>query len=119
MATCPTMDPRYRVLSEAQELASEYEVLSNRVRILILAGVVALGKAKWNEIREIIERYEGRINPNTLSFHLKKLIQAGLIVREGSMESPRYVPNISEDIAKKIEKLVNEIRKELEAGEND
>ena len=68
-----------RVIKLATEWAKENEVLSNPFRALVLAIIVSKNSASWNDIKNTLDKLWGEFNPNTLSFHLNRLIEAGLV----------------------------------------
>jgi len=114
-----------KLVHEIRELASltaeRYEPLANPLRIIILYIISALGEARWSDVKLLLENILGRVNPNTLSFHLKKLIEAGLIVKTGAPEDPRYMAEMDklpsfiksdlEEGTKKVGLLLREVRK--------
>jgi len=63
----------------AGEWARKNETLSNPFRALLLAIIVSKKSATWNEIKNRLEEVWGEFNPNTLAFHLNRLIEAGLV----------------------------------------
>ncbi len=73
------------------ERVGQCEIFSNMIRTLIALIVLNLEDTSWAEIKNCIENIMGPINPNTLSFHLNKLILNGLIKKTGTDEQPRYV----------------------------
>ncbi|MCE4612294.1 MAG: helix-turn-helix domain-containing protein [Desulfurococcales archaeon] len=96
-----------RILAEADRIAGEHELLSHRVRVLILAAVSALGEASWTDIKTVLEKLLGPVNPNTLAFHIRKLVGEGVLERIGSHESPIY------KLAKRPSKEIIELAKEI------
>ena len=99
------------LLTLAGKISSKHEILANKLRVVILAIIVALGNAKWSDIKILLEKTVGPVNPNTLAFHIKKLIEAGWIERSGSPESPSYVAKIHEGVRKELTELINSIEK--------
>ncbi len=79
------------LLKLARELAERYQAFGNPVRILILLILYKKGESSWNTIMEEIEKYLGRTNPNTLAFHLKKLIEAGIVYKKMTGDEVKYV----------------------------
>jgi len=73
-----------------EKIASNCEVLSNSIRVSIVQLLIKK-QASWSELKKWIEeRGLGRINPNALAFHLSRLIEAGLVEKLGSEDSPTY-----------------------------
>ncbi len=89
-----------------REIAKRHEALSNPIRIHILSIVIALGEASWSEIRSRLESIYGKINPNTLAFHIKRLMDQGLILRSGLPESPTYMANTPKEIERELEEVI-------------
>jgi len=98
-------------LNEIARIADKYN--DNRLRILILVVLLARGRSSWNELKKEIEDLIGSpINPNTLSFHLKKLIQLKLVTKIGSIENLEYeiAPGKESEIPKEIRRVANRVR---------
>lgn len=107
---------KYKVTSTAKLLASEFDSLAHELRILILAIIAAYGRATWADLKSVLESLVGPVNPNTLAFHIKKLINSKYVEREGGPESVIYRVRIPEDIGKRIEPLIKEIKTYLREG---
>lgn len=105
--TSSSEDQAYRILARADEVAKRHELLGHRLRTLILASVTALGEASWTDLKALLEAILGPVNPNTLAFHVKKLIDAGLLDRAGSPRSPIY------RLAREPEEDIAELAKEM------
>ena len=85
-----TLDRR-ALLDEIARIADKYDVLGNRLRVLILVILLARGRRSWGKLKEEIEDLIGdSIDHNTLSLHLNRLIQTGLVVKTGPAEHPEY-----------------------------
>jgi DNA-binding HxlR family transcriptional regulator len=107
-----TLDKK-ALLNEIARIADKYDVLGNRLRILILVVLLARGRKSWNELKKEIEDLIGSpINPNTLSFHLKKLIQSELVTKIGSIENLEYeiAPGKESEIPEEIRKVAKLVR---------
>jgi len=101
------------LLNEIARIADKYDVLGNRLRILILVVLLARGRKSWNELKKEIEDLIGSpINPNTLSFHLKKLIQSELVTKIGSIENLEYeiAPGKESEIPEEIREVAKLVR---------
>lgn len=97
------------ILAKADKIAGRHEPLSHRLRILILAATAALGEASWTDLKALLEALLGPVNPNTLAFHIRKLVDAGLLQRAGSPESPVY--KLAREPGEEIAELAEEIKK--------
>jgi DNA-binding HxlR family transcriptional regulator len=107
-----TLDKK-ALLNEIARIADKYDVLGNRLRILILVILLARGRKSWNELKKEIEDLIGSpINPNTLAFHLKKLIQSELVTKIGSIENLEYeiAPGKESEIPEEIRKVAKLVR---------
>jgi DNA-binding HxlR family transcriptional regulator len=102
-----------RIADKYTRIADKYDVLGNRLRVLILVILLARGRRSWNELKEEIEDLIGSpINPNTLSFHLKRLIQSELVTKIGSIENLKYeiAPGKESEIPEEIRRVAELIR---------
>lgn len=97
-------------------ITSKHEILANKIRVLILSIILMLNEAKWNDIKIILNKLVGPINPNTIAFHLKKLIEAKWVIRGGSVEAPKYIAHAPEDVEKELKELINYIKRTIERG---
>lgn len=58
-----------------------FEILSNKMRQNILL-ILYKTEMKWKDIKTELENLEKKeINPNAITFHLRKLMEAGLVSR--------------------------------------
>jgi DNA-binding transcriptional ArsR family regulator len=92
--------------STVERIAKKHEALSNPIRIHLLSIVIALEEASWSKIKAVFERVHGGINPNTLAFHIKKLLKCNLLLKYGSVESPIYKANVPKELKREIEEVV-------------
>ena len=91
-----------------EEISDRHETLANPMRILILSVIVANGSASWTEISNQLEKVLGRdVNPNSVSFHLKRLTDSGLIVASGSTYKPSQEAS---GVGKELAELINAIK---------
>jgi len=93
----------------------EYEIFSNPLRTLILLFVLSKEEVAWSDLKNFLEEHIGKLNPNTLSFHLSKLLEAGYLIKVELEAQPRY--KIAEDRQSEIEgmlgkELVEKIREQ-------
>jgi DNA-binding transcriptional ArsR family regulator len=72
------------------EVSKKCEIFANPLRCFIAAFLAAKEEATWSELKEAIEKWAGRVNPNTLSFHLGELSTAGFITKIDVRGQPRY-----------------------------
>ncbi len=68
-----------KLLENANQITTDCSLLSNIYRTLIIMYLMDKGKSTWSEIKQFIESNSGSINPNTLHFHLKALIDSKFI----------------------------------------
>ena len=66
------------------------EIFANPLRSFIAAFLAVKEEATWSELKDAIEKWAGRVNPNTLSFHLGELADAGFITKVNIRGQPRY-----------------------------
>lgn len=65
-------------------MSQKYGALANPYRLAILRFVASSGGASWTDIeKELESAFSRRINPNSLSFHLRKLIDSDFLVQAG------------------------------------
>lgn len=70
------------VRSSAERLdrfARLFSALGHPLRLAIVECVLKCGGASWSDIVKYLESLFGRLNPNTINFHLTKLILDGVI----------------------------------------
>lgn len=65
-------------------------IFGNQLRSFIVGFLTAKKEATWTEIKTAVERWTGSINPNTLSFHLGELAEAGFITKIGLKPDPIF-----------------------------
>ena len=75
------METNRQDLERASDL---YGLLGHPYRIRILQIVNENQGATWTQIVNGLEKTFGKINPNTVNFHLIKLTQGGLLEKAGS-----------------------------------
>jgi DNA-binding HxlR family transcriptional regulator len=62
------------------------DVIRNEKRIFILKEIFENKKMTWSQIVNKVEtQFDIRVNPNTISFHLRFLINGGLITKSGDL----------------------------------
>lgn len=81
-------------MKNIQEAINEHsrkcEVLASPIRNFIAVLAAAKGEITWSSLKSSLEKIHGSINPNTLSFHIGRLIEAGFLLKAGTEEQPRY-----------------------------
>jgi hypothetical protein len=104
-----------KVSDSAVKLAERYSLLSNPLRALILAFLIRKKESNWSEIKQFLEKHVETVNPNTLQFHLRVLIQESAIVRSGSENNVLYrIENLPNDIEETLTKeIADKLKDEL------
>lgn len=96
------------LVNEANRITEEYSTLSNVYRTMILAYLIARNQGSWSEIKKFLESNLGSVNPNTLHFHLKALIQRKFVVAVGSEEKPSYqIGELPKEIRQHVGRVAN------------
>ncbi len=94
------------IFDVAKNISRRHEALSSEIRVLILAIIASDDGTKWSEIRDTLENIMGRrINPNILAFHLRRLLDSGLVKKEGDM----YTVNLPHDLKRELKALIQRI----------
>jgi len=104
-----------RVIELATKWARENEAISNPFRALVLAIVVSGKSTTWSDIKNMLEKLWGEFNPNTLAFHLNRLIEAGFV--EKVVVGDRQVYKPTQNGIKRTRAEAGELLAEL--GERD
>lgn len=94
------------------ERSKKCELFSNPLRSFIAVFIATKKEVVWSELKKALEKWAGHVNPNTLSFHLGELMDAGIIDKVDIKGQPRYriieskLPEIQmfagEDLIKKM-----------------
>jgi len=58
-------------------------LLGHPIRLLIVSLIANSGGASWSGISKELEGVMGRLNPNTINFHLSKLVAGGIVEKRG------------------------------------
>lgn len=99
------------IIDAVGKVASRYSALSNPYRILVLTFLIERKRARWSDIKQVLENYSGTVNPNTLHFHLKVLRGAKMIKRFGTNDNIIYtLGDIPEDILITINKEITQLK---------
>ena len=72
------------------QASKKCELFANPLRSFIAAFIAVKEEVTWSELKGAIEKWAGHVNPNTLSFHLGELINAGFITKIDIKGQPRY-----------------------------
>jgi len=96
------------VVEAATRISKEHSALSNIYRTMTLGYLVVKKRGTWSDIKKFLESQVGPVNPNTLHFHLKALVQNGFVIATGNQEKPVYQigqlpPEIRQSISHVIE----------------
>ena len=73
-----------------KQSSKQCELFSNPLRSFTAAFIAVKEEVTWSELKAAIEKWAGPVNPNTLSFHLGALIDAGFITKIDIRGQPRY-----------------------------
>jgi predicted transcriptional regulator len=94
-------------------IAKNFSMLSNVYRALILIFLAEKKQATWTEIKKYIESNKEAVNPNTLHFHLKSLLEYDYVKLKQVGERNIYQLNQAppELINSAIETIKTEIKK--------
>ena len=89
-----------------RQASKRCELFANPLRSFIAAFIAVKEEVTWSELKSAIEKWAGHVNPNTLSFHLGELINAGFITKIDIRGQPRY-KNVNDKLPE-IKRLVGE-----------
>jgi len=101
------------IVEAATKITKEHSALSNIYRTMTLGYLLVEKKGTWSDIKKFLETHLGPVNPNTLHFHLKALIQNGFVIAAGSREKPVYQIG---DLPPEIRQSVNSVTKLIESA---
>lgn len=96
------------LLDLAHEVSKKHEIFSNPLRALILFFVLRHKEVSWSDLKNFLETNIGKVNPNTLSFHLGRLLDTDLLVKIELDVQTRYkivesnMPEIERMLGKKF-----------------
>jgi DNA-binding transcriptional ArsR family regulator len=80
-----SQDDVEKVKKRLLEVSDMSNMFANPVRARILDIILNKDGATWSQIQEGLEQVFGRLNPNTISFHLSKLTLGGAIIKRGNL----------------------------------
>ena len=79
------------IKQRAEKISRKNDTFSNPIRVLIISVVLAKEEISWSQLKEYLEKIISiGVNPNTLSFHLAKLVEMGYLEKAGTKEQPAY-----------------------------
>ena len=80
-----------------KEILLAASVLKNEKRTFILKKIFESKEMTWSQIVSKVEmEFDIRVNPNTISFHLRSLINMGLISKSGDLYTIRDNSKVQE-----------------------
>ena len=94
-------------IREAASTLSQLGVaIGNEIRAAILLRL-SCGPAKWSEIRGFLSGLYGfPVNPNALAFHLRRLVESGLVERSVGGESVYELTEEGRELVKQLAPIV-------------
>ncbi len=94
------------LLEKIKFITDKHSTLSNPYRIMIIFIIWKNKQATWTEIKDFMESKLGKINPNTLHFHLKALLESKYIKRINEGEKFVYMTNqLNEDLLSEFKEI--------------
>ena len=97
-----------------KQSSKKCELFANPLRSFIAAFIAVKEEVTWSELKGAIEKWAGHVNPNTLSFHLGALMDAGFITKIDIRGQPRYkivmqkLPEIKQLIGEELLQAIKE-----------
>ena len=80
-----------------KEILIMANVLKNEKRTFILKTIFESKEMTWSQIVSRVDmQFNVRVNPNTISFHLRSLINMGLISKSGDLYTIRDNSKVQE-----------------------
>ncbi|MGQ9479600.1 MAG: nucleotidyltransferase domain-containing protein [Thermoproteota archaeon] len=107
-----------RIRRLLRDVAERHEVLSNPFRMALLSVIKAYENASWSDVKRTLEKIFGEVNPNTLVFHIGRLMKHGLVLKDGSSKPPTYTPSCPKGIEEEIEEAMTLIKSIIEKERN-
>jgi DNA-binding transcriptional ArsR family regulator len=87
------------------ERSKRCETFANPLRTFIALLILVKGEISWSDLKSLLKKFIGNdINPNTLSFHLSRLIEAGFLDKVDIENQPLY--KVPEGKLHEIEKII-------------
>jgi DNA-binding PadR family transcriptional regulator len=72
--------------------AKRHEILSHEYRIFVMKFLSNKKESTWTELVRELEKFAmKRLNPNSINFHLSRLVDAGYIKKIDKAGEVRYV----------------------------
>ena len=99
-------------LSQTAEITN---MLGHQVRLKIIQFLYRYKEASWSQLANELEKKFGKMNPNTISFHLTKLMQGGIVERKSS---DLYVITESASVDPVVKTIVDQIKENNNATDD-
>lgn len=94
-----------KLIEEIDRISRFNSLLGHPLRLAIIKDIYEHDEVSWSEIVEYLESIFGKLNPNTVNFHLTKLVLEKIVVKEGDIY--RISEEIKEmDLFKTIMKMM-------------
>jgi DNA-binding transcriptional ArsR family regulator len=96
------------------QASKKCELFANPLRSFIAAFIAVKEEVTWSELKSAVEKWAGHVNPNTLSFHLGALMNAGFITKVDIRGQPRYriieekLPELQQFMGKELLQAIKE-----------
>ncbi|MCD6511618.1 MAG: helix-turn-helix transcriptional regulator [Thaumarchaeota archaeon] len=105
--------------SELKKLEAENErlltvanignLLGHPIRLKIVSILMDHEGASWTDIVKELEKIAGRLNPNTVNFHLSKLIEGGIVEKKGD-DQYFIAKSVKDNVV--LKSMLTELRRE-------
>lgn len=90
-------------MAGTNRISSLGNAIGNEKRVFILKQLTRTKKLTWTQISESLEReFKVKMNPNTVSFHLRYLLESGIVNKAGET----YF--INENVKDRLKMLIEE-----------
>ena len=74
-----------KLLQRMQDISYINFLFSNHVRMAIIKFLYEKREGRWKEIVDYLRGLFGELNPNTINFHLSKLVMENVVIKEGDV----------------------------------
>jgi DNA-binding HxlR family transcriptional regulator len=92
---------------DIDNVANLTNAIGHPIRLRIVRILFSRKETSWTDLNNELEAELGHLNPNTLSFHLSKLILAGIAERK---EDNRYALTSSKEKSALVKAVVTLVR---------
>jgi len=72
-------------LTRLETISKSADLISNPHRLAIIMFLYENEEVRWKEIAEHLKKLYGDVNPNTINFHLNKLILENVVEKRGDI----------------------------------